>query len=344
MKIAMLSPVAWRTPPRHYGPWELVSSLLTEELVKQGLDVTLFATGDSITSAKLDWTIPKGYEEDRLSDAKVCEALHISNCFEKAHHFDLVHNHFDFLPLCFSNQTKTPVITTIHGFSSPKIIPVYRKYNDRVHYISISDADRSDQLRYIKTIHHGIDLRQFTYREKSEDYLLFLSRMHHDKGAKEAIDIARRSGRRLIMAGIIQDQHYFEQEVKPFIDDKNVIYAGSVQPAERDKLLGGAYAMLHPVNFNEPFGLSVVEALACGTPVIAFNRGSMSEIIEHGRSGFLARSVSEAVEFVDKVKTISRHHCRKTAESRFSVQTMARSYIEVYRQILGFDFSERRIV
>lgn len=334
MKIAMLSPVAWRTPPRHYGPWELVSSLLTEELVANGLDVTLFATGDSITSGRLDWVVRRGYEEDRTCDAKVCEALHISNCFEKAHHFDLIHNHFDFLPLCFSGRIRTPVLTTIHGFSSPKIIPVYKKYNERVHYVSISDADRSDQLRYIKTIHHGIDLSQFTFSSRGGDYLLFLGRIHHDKGAREAIQIARESGRRLVMAGIVQDQNYFENEVKPFIDDENVIYVGSVGPGERDRLLGGAYATLHPINFNEPFGLSVVESMACGSPVIAFNRGSMSEIIEDGRNGFLVNTVKEAAGCVERVGSVSRQNCRDTAEKRFSVQTMAQSYIEVYKKIL----------
>ncbi|MFW6244969.1 MAG: glycosyltransferase family 4 protein, partial [Fibrobacterota bacterium] len=270
----------------------------------------------------------------RTCDVKVCEALHISNCFEKAHNFDLIHNHFDFLPLCFSGRIGTPVLTTIHGFSSPRIIPVYRKYNDRVHYVSISDADRSDQLRYIKTIHHGIDLRQFTFSSQGGDYLLFMGRMHHDKGAREAIQIARESKRRLVMAGIIQDQNYFENEVKPHIDDKNVIYVGSVRPGERDRLLGGAYATLHSINFNEPFGLSVVESMACGTPVIAFNRGSMPEIIEHGLNGFLVKTVQEAAECVKRIDSLSRQKCRETAESRFSVQTMAQSYIQVYRQIL----------
>ncbi len=334
MKIAMLAPVAWRTPPRHYGPWELVSSLLTEELVKNGIEVTLFATGDSLTSATLDWVVPCGYEEDRNSDAKVCESLHISNCFEKAHRYDLVHNHFDFLPLCFSHLIKTPLLTTIHGFSSPKILPVYKRYNGHVFYVSISDADRSKDLDYLRTIHHGIDLRQFTFRQESEDYLLFMGRMHPDKGAAEAIQIAKQSGLKLYMAGIIQDRHYFESKVKPFIDDKEITYVGSVQPPQRDILLGGARALLHPIGFNEPFGLSVIEAMACGTPTIAFNRGSMPELIKDGFNGFLTNSVQEAVDCVKKLELINRKNCRETAEKRFSVTTMARAYVEVYKEIL----------
>ncbi|MDG5813676.1 glycosyltransferase family 4 protein [Chitinispirillales bacterium ANBcel5] len=337
MKIAMLAPVAWRTPPRHYGPWELVTSLLTEQLVKMGLDVTLFATQDSLTSARLRSVVKSGYEEDPHSDAKVCESLHIANCFESAEEFDLIHNHFDFLPLCYSKLTKTPLLTTIHGFSSPKILAVYKRYNTSGNYVSISDSDRSEQLNYLKTIYHGIDIDRFTFRKERGKYLIFFGRMHHDKGALEAIKIAQRASMELVMAGPIQDQEYFKTCVAPYIDNKNVHYAGSVGPAERDQLLGEALALLHPINFNEPFGLSVVEAMACGTPTVAFNRGSMPELIEHGKTGFLAQTTEEAARYIDQCISINRVNCRNRAEQRFSVKKMAEQYAEAYTIILEKD-------
>ncbi len=341
MKLAMLSPIAWRTPPRHYGPWEAVVSLITEGLVDRGLDVTLFATADSITRAKLHAVCPRGYEEDPEIMPKVWECLHISECFEHGDEFDLIHNHFDFLPLTYTAMTRTPVVTTIHGFSSPRILPVYKKYNGRVHYVSISDADRSPELDYIATVHHGIDLSLFTFREKPEDYLLFFGRFHPEKGAREAIEAARRVGRRLIMAGIIQDREYFERDVAPHIDGERVVYVGSAGPEKRDKLLGGAYALLHLISFDEPFGLSVVEAQACGTPVIAINRGSMPEVIDHGRTGFLCRDLDEAVEALGRVGEIDRRACRRWVEERFSVDRMVDDYVRVYERILGVSLAPR---
>ncbi|MBN2362647.1 glycosyltransferase family 4 protein [candidate division WOR-3 bacterium] len=335
MKIAMLAPIAWRTPPRHYGPWERVTSLLTEELVRMGMDVTLFATGDSVTCAKLLSVCPKGYEEDKKVDPKVRECLHISNCFEKASDFDIIHNNFDFLPLTYSKLVQTPVLTTIHGFSSEKIIEVYKKYDEVTYYVSISDSDRSPLLSYEKTIHHGIDLENFTYRENPKgDYLLFFGRFHPDKGAKEAVEISRMTGKKLLMAGIVQDKEYFHKYIEPFVKSGEINYLGSVAPQERNELLGNAEALLHPINFEEPFGLSVVEAMACGTPVIAFKKGSMQEIIEDKKSGFLVSSVKEAADCVEKISEIKRSDCRKTIENKFTKERMAREYIEVYNEIL----------
>jgi len=334
MKLAMLSPIAWRTPPRHYGPWENVVSLLTEGLVKRGIDVTLFATADSRTGARLRAVSKKGYEENRSIEPKVWECLHISEVFEHAGEFDLIHNNFDFLPLTYSGLIATPVITTIHGFSSPRIYPVYEKYNGRVFYVSISMADRLDSLDYVGNVYHGIDTSQFTFQPRPGEYLLFFGRIHHDKGAKEAIEIARASSMKLIMAGIMQDHQYYEKNVKPFIDGTKVIYVGSAGPEKRDHLLGGAYALLHPINFNEPFGLSIIEAMACGTPVIAFNKGSMPELIKHGHNGFLVRTVDEAVKAIRDIPLIERLACRKWVEERFTADRMVEEYIEVYRKIL----------
>jgi len=340
MRIAMLSPIAWRTPPRGYGPWEQVASLLTEGLVRRGVDVTLFATGDSLTGGRLHSVCPAGYEEDPTVDAKVCESLHISALFEQAEEFDLIHNHFDFLPLTYSRLTSTPVVTTIHGFSSERILPVYRKYADTAHYVAISDADRAPGLRYAATVYHGIDLSGFTFRAEAGSYLLFFGRIHPDKGTHEAVQIARGTGRRLILAGVIQDEAYYREEVEPYVDGEQVTYLGNVGPQQRDELLGGAFALVHPIAFEEPFGLSVVEAMACGTPVVAFDRGSMREVVSDGETGFLVRSVDEAVAALGAagtsglMSTLDRRACREHVERRFGVEVMVDGYLEVYRRVL----------
>jgi glycosyltransferase involved in cell wall biosynthesis len=335
MHIAMLSPIAWRTPPQNYGPWESVVSLLTEELVSRGYKVTLFATGNSETSGKLHSVCARGYEEDHSIIPKVWECLHISELFEHAEDFDIIHNNFDFLPLTYTSFISTPVVTTIHGFSSAGILPVYKKYNNKVSYISISDSDRSPELDYIKTIHHGIDLNQFDLQLDPDDYLLFFGRIHPDKGTKEAIEIARACNKKLILAGIIQDEAYYNQYIVPHLDRKNVVFIGSAGPVHRNQLLGKATALLHPINFEEPFGLSVIESMACGTPVIAFNRGSMSELIENGKNGFLVNTVDDAIEAVGQIKNIDRKYCRRYIEQHFTVNQMAEKYIQVYETILN---------
>lgn len=335
MKIAILSPIAWRTPPRKYGPWELVASNITEELVKRGLDVTLFATGDSITEGKLSYTSLKGYEEDKNLDSKVVECLHISSVMERAGEFDIIHNHFDFLPLTYSRLIKTPMITTVHGFSSSKIIPVYERYNDINHYVSISYADRSEKLKYIANVYNGINPDDFTLNSEIGDYLLFFGRIHRDKGTREAIEIALEARIKLVIAGYIQDEDYYNREVKPFIDGKQITYVGNADPAQRDKLLGEAYALLHPIDFEEPFGLSVAESMFCGTPVVAFNKGSMKELIEHEKSGFLVRDVGEAVSVLSRVRDIDRGYCRQYAMSRFSIEKSTDDYIKAYEKVLS---------
>ncbi len=333
MKIALISPIAWRTPPTHYGPWENIASLICEGLVKKGVDVTLFATKDSITEGKLIAVCEYGYEEDKTIEPKAWECLHISEVFEQADKFDLIHNNFDFLPLSYSGLVKTPVLTTIHGFSSKRILPVYEKYNKKTHYVSISNSDRSEKLDYIATVYHGINLDEFTFKKEMGEYLLFFGRIHNDKGAKEAIQIAKAFGKKLIMAGIIQDQKYFVEELSPHFGE-DIVYIGSVGPKERNKLLGEAYALLHPIFFEEPFGLSVIESMACGTPVIAFNKGSMPEIIESGKNGFIVSDVKEAVIALEKIPEINRQSCRNTVEEKFTVDKMVDNYIKVYKQII----------
>ncbi len=322
-------------PPRHYGPWELFVSLLTEGLVQRDVDVTLFATADSQTSGRLVGTAPTGYSEDESLDAKVWEAMHIATVFERAREFDLIHNSFDFLPLTYSGLIETPVLTTIHGFSSERILPVYQRYNDRGFYVAISDADRHPGLDYIATIHHGIDMRQFPFRPEPEGYLLFFGRIHPHKGVVEAIDVADRVGMPLVIAGIVQDRAYFTQRVEPRIDGDRVRYTGPVGPEARGELLGGAVALLHLISFSEPFGFSVVEAMACGTPVIAHDRGSMVELVRPGENGFLVSSGAEAAQAVSAARRLDRASVRASVSRRFDVMRMVDDYIGVYRLALS---------
>ena len=333
IRVAMLAPISWRVPPRHYGPWEQFVSLLTEGLVARGIDVTLFATADSITRARLVGTAPTGYSEDPSLDAKVWEALHISAVFERAGEFDVIHNSFDFLPLTYSRLVDTPVVTTIHGFSSERIVPVFEKYNDIGHYVAISEADRHERLDYAATIHHGIDMHAFTVGAGPRDYLLFFGRIHPHKGTAEAIDVARRAGMPLVIAGIVQDSEYFERFVAPQVDGEQVSYVGPVGPERRGELLRGARALLHLVRFDEPFGFSVVEAMACGTPVITHPRGSMPEIVRDGENGFLVATVDDAVTAARASDGLSPRAVRASVEHRFDADRMVDDYLALYRRV-----------
>ncbi|MDP9048301.1 MAG: glycosyltransferase family 4 protein [Bacteroidota bacterium] len=333
MKVAVLAPVAWRTPPRHYGPWEQVASNIAEGLLQKGIDVTVFATGDSITAGKLEAICEKGYEENRDQDAKVLECLHISNLMEKASQFDIIHNNFDFLPLTYSALIKRPIITTIHGFSSQKIIPVYKKYNSIGHYVSISDADRSAELNYLATVYNGLNVNDFELSEVADDYLLYFGRIHPDKGTAEAIEISKRSNRKLLIAGLVQDTNYFKEKIEPQLSSQ-IEYLGNAEPQKRKSLLGKAAALLHPISFNEPFGMSVAEAMLCGTPVIAFNKGAMPELIKDGETGYLVSNIGEAVNAVGMLKNIRRIDCHKWAAAKFSSERMVSDYLVLYKQIL----------
>ena len=335
LRVGMLAPISWRVPPRHYGPWEQFVSLLTEGLVARGVEVTLFATADSITQARLVGTAPTGYSEDPSLDAKVWEALHIAAVFERADEFDLIQNSFDFLPLTYSRLVETPVVTTIHGFSSPKIVPVFAAYNDIAHYVAISEADRHESLDYAATIHHGIDMREFEVGTGPREYLLFFGRIHPDKGTVEAIDVAERVGLPLVIAGIVQDEEYYEKLVAPRVDGERVTYVGPVGPERRGELLGGARALLHLVNFDEPFGFSVVEAMACGTPVIANARGSMLEIVRNGENGYLVSSADEAASAVGAAAALDNDAVRESVVHRFDAGRMVDEYLDLYRRVVG---------
>ncbi len=339
-RIAVLSPVAWRTPPRQYGAWETVASNITEGLVARGWDVTLFASGDSVTRAHLHAVVDKGYEEDSTADPKVAEYLHISEAFERAAEFDLIHSHYDFMALTYTRLVSTPVLTTIHGFSSPKIMQVYQKYRDG-YFVSISDSDRAPGLNYLGTVYNGIDLSLYPLRQSQGDDLIFLGRIHPDKGAHLAIEVARQSGRPLLIAGIIQDKTYFREQVEPYLDDRQIRYIGSVDVPGKNELFARARALLHLNTIPERFGLVLAEANAAGVPVIAMDLGSCREVIEDGRTGFLVNNVSEAVEAVQKIPEIDRTTCRENVQQRFSIDTMVDAYERVYDEIFEREMEKR---
>jgi glycosyltransferase involved in cell wall biosynthesis len=335
MRVAMLAPIAWSSPPRGYGPWEQVVATLTDALVDLGAYVTLYATGDSATRGELRSVVPHGYERDDSYDVKVYEALHIARVFEEAGEHDIIHNHFDFLPLAWSRLVETPLVTTVHGFSSERILPAYRAYDDRAFYVAISDADRCPDLSYVATVHHGVDLDLFPFcaDPDPDGHVVCFSRIHPDKGTATAIDIARAAGRPIRIAGIIHDHNYFDAEVKPRLG-ADAEYLGPVAGADRARVLGSATGLVHPVTFAEPFGLSVVEAFACGTPVVAYPKGALVELVRPGINGFLAGDADEAVSALGNLGTIERAACRRDAETRFSAERMAADYLAVYKHIL----------
>ena len=332
VKVALLAPVAWRTPPRAYGPWELVVSLLAEGLVARGVDVTLFATLDSSTAATLDGVCSRPYNEDSDLDGRVCEALHVAHCLERSADFDLVHNHLDWLPLAMSGLCRSPMLTTIHGIGDPRVLPAYRA--SRSAFVSISDADRVDGLTYLATVHHGIDMVQWPYEPCPGTGLVAVGRIHPDKATADAIEIARRAGRRLTICGPIQDDAYYAKQVAPRVDGDAVRYLGNVGGAQRAQVMAQAAALLHPLGFDEPFGLSVVEAMACGTPVVGYRRGALVETVTDGVTGFLVDDVDAAVSAVTLAVQLDRAPIAREARRRFGADRMVADYLELYQSIV----------
>lgn len=331
-RIAILAPVAWRTPPRAYGAWETVASNIAEGLVKRGWkDVTLFATKESITDAKLIGWIDKGYEEDKSQIPLVSTVYHIQKVMEMADQFDLIHNNFDFIPLAFSRLIDTPILTTIHGFSEEGIKRVYRDHKDS-YYVSISDSDRDSELPYVATVYNGIDLSNLTFREKPGRNLVFYGRIHPDKGLHLAIEVAKKVKIPMIVAGIVQDQAYFDDCAKDF-DGELIKYIGPVNPVQRDALLGEALCVLHLNTIPERFGLVMPESNAAGVPVIAADLGSCREVIADGKTGFLVNDVEQAAQAVAKIDKISRSDCRKHVEQNFTIDKMVEGYEKVYEEI-----------
>src|ERR1700719_2083674 len=339
-RVAVLAPVAWRTPPRKYGAWETVASNITEGLVARGWDVTLFASQDSVTSARLHAVVDRGYEEDPGIDPKVADLLHISEAFEHAADFDLIHSHYDLMALTYTRLVKTPVLPTIHGLSSPRIMPVYRKYRDG-YFVSISDSDRAPELNYLATVYNGIDLSLYPLQQPGGQDLIFLGRIHQDKGVHLAIEVARLSGMRLIIAGIIQDEAYFREQVEPHLDNQNILYIGPVDVAGKNELFAQARALLHLNTIPERFGLVLVEANAAGVPVIAMNLGSCLEVIKDGQTGFLVDNVTEAVRSLGRISEIDRRACRGRVRQYFSIETMVDGYERVCARVFDLEAKKR---
>jgi glycosyltransferase involved in cell wall biosynthesis len=336
LKIALLAPIAWPTPPPGYGPWEQIAYNIAEGMQRRGHDVTLFATGNSRTSGRLVSVVPVGLNQDRGLDDRVCTSLHIASLFERAHEFDLIHNNFDWLPLTYALATKAPpLLTTIHGFSSPPILGAYYAAAQRSFFCSISDSDRDPGLSYVSTAYNGIDPGEFTFVDRPGDYLVALGRFHPEKGIHLAIEIARRAGVRLKIAAIPQDEAYFKTEIAPHIDGDRVVFLGSVERARRNELLGGALALVHMTTRPERFGLVLVEAMACGTPVLGARMGSLPEIVLDGETGYLCDDVAEAAGRVADLASLSRAACRARVEAEFTVERMVERYASAYESVLA---------
>jgi len=335
LRLAVLAPIAWPSPPQGYGPWEQIAFNIADGMRRRGLDVTLFATGNSQFEGRVASVIPVGINEDPALNGDVYGALHTGELFRRAGEFDLIHNNFDWKPLTYALATTgPPLLTTIHGFSSPQILAAYYACAWRSFFCSISDADRDPGLSYLATTYNGIDPAQFTYRATPGDYLVFLGRFHPEKGAHLAIEIARRAGVRLKMAAIPQDETYFREQIAPHIDGDRVQFLGAVDREGRDELLSNALALVHMTTRPERFGLTLIEAMACGTPVLGARMGSIPEIVVDGTTGFLCDDVAAAVEHVPHLASLDRAACRSHVERTFSLERMIDRYLAAYESAL----------
>jgi len=340
LRIAMVAPLHESVPPKLYGGTERVVSFLTEELVRLGMDVTLFATGDSVTNARLRPGAPRGLRMDSgTHDRLACHFAMIHDVMESADEFDVMHFHIDYLHYPVSRALGLNQVTTLHGrLDLPELLPLYRRFDD-MPLVSISDAQR-DPLpfaNWVATIHHGLPKDLLAFSPKSSGYLAFLGRISPEKGPDRAIRIAQRAGRPLRIAAKVDaaDRRYYESVVKPLIDKGGDIeFVGEIGDADKAAFLGGAAALLCPLDWPEPFGLVMIEALACGTPVVAWPCGSVREILRDGVNGRIVTSEDEAVAAVEAIDSLDRAACRSDFETRFTVQRMARDYIRVYRRLL----------
>lgn len=341
MKIAQLAPVLERVPPFRYGGIELVVSLLTEELVRRGHEVTLFASGDSITKATLKSAHNQATRLDKTVQFPVVyEYIALGDLYSEAHKYDIIHSHMGFQSLPFASLVKTPTVQTLHGtLDFADFIKIYRYYGDQP-YISISDAQREPlpDINYVSTVYNGIDTNAYPFQAESQQtpYLLFLGRMPPEKGPEQAIAIAHATGIPLKMAGKVDSecQEYFEATIKPLIDGEHIQYLGEVSHEEKAQLLGGAVATLFPIQWREPFGLVMIESMATGTPVIGMGYGSVPEVIDHGKTGFVCHSLEEMIEAVPEAIKLNRQTCRDYVEKHFSVSTMVDEYLKTYEMVI----------
>lgn len=339
MRIAQIAPLYESVPPRLYGGTERVVSWLTEELVAQGHEVTLFASGDSDTSARLVPCCPRSLRLDPTSvDHLAHHILMIEKVARLAKDFDVIHWHIDYLHFPTSSRLGRPHVTTLHGrLDLPELVPLYREFGE-VPVVSISHAQRAPipVANWIGTVHHGLPRALYRRGEGTGGYLAFLGRLSPEKRVDRAIEIAERAGIPLRIAAKVDpvDREYFASEVERLLEDPLVDYVGEIGESEKSDFLGNAMALLFPIDWAEPFGLVMIESLACGTPVIAWPEGSVREVIEDGVTGFLVDEIETAVDAVKRIGTISRRLCREEFERRFTAPRMARDYVAIYERLL----------
>lgn len=339
MRIAQVAPLYESVPPKYYGGTERIVSYLTEELVRQGHKVTLFASGDSATKARLIAPCRRALRLDKTSiDQMAHHILMLEQVFRGAAQFDIIHFHIDYLHFPLSRRQRTPHVTTLHGrLDIPDLVPLYKEFRD-MPVISISDAQR-EPLPWINwqgTVYHGLPGDLYTFQEEPGKYLAFLGRISPEKRVDRAIQIAKKVGMEIKIAAKVDatDREYFEEMIKPLLNDPSTDYIGEIGEGEKDEFLGKAYALLFPIDWPEPFGMVMIEAMACGTPVIAYNQGSVPEVIEEGVTGFIVENLEEAVRAVKMVPSLSRKWCRQVFEERFSASRMASDYLLIYNQLI----------
>jgi glycosyltransferase involved in cell wall biosynthesis len=339
MRIAQVAPLYESVPPKLYGGTERIVSYLTEELVKQGHELTLFATGDSLTQARLVPICPRALRLDRSCvDQMAPHILMLETVFAQREQFDIIHFHIDYLHFPLTRNLDLPSLTTLHGrLDLPELVPLYKEFRE-IPVSSISEVQRKPLpwLNWQGTVYHGLPQNQFEFHRQAGQYLAFLGRTSPEKGLDQAIEIAQRAGMPLKIAAKIDrtDQEYFDTRIKPLLGDSSVEFLGEIGFPEKDAFLGGAAALLFPIVWPEPFGIVMIEALACGTPVIAYPQGSVPEVLEDGVTGFLVHNVPEAVDAVRKVATIDRATCRRRFEERFTASWMSSQYLQLYETIL----------
>lgn len=339
MRIAQVAPLYESVPPKYYGGTERVVSYLTEELVRQGHEVTLFASGDSVTKAHLVAPCRRSLRLDRnCIDQLAHHLLMLELVFKNTRYFDIIHFHIDYLHFPLTRRQKTPTLTTLHGrLDIPDLIPLYKEFKD-IPVVSISNAQR-EPLPWINwqgTVYHGLPEDLYTFRETPGKYLAFLGRISPEKRVDRAVEIAKQVGMELKIAAKVDkiDQTYFESVIEPLLKDPLIEYIGEIGEGEKDAFLGNAYALLFPIDWPEPFGLVMIEAMACGTPVIAYRRGSVPEVMVEGVTGFTVTTLEDAVNAVERVSRINRKQCRQVFEERFSASRMAQDYLAIYQQLL----------
>jgi glycosyltransferase involved in cell wall biosynthesis len=339
MRIAQIAPLTESVPPKLYGGTERVVHWLTEELVALGHEVTLYASGDSVTSAKLEAPWPRALRLDHsIRDPNALHIMMLEHVRRQAHNFDMMHFHLDYYPFSLFSRQPTPFVTTLHGrLDLPEHQPLFETFST-MPVISISNSQRRPVPRagWVRTIHHGLPENLLTPQAETPKYLAFLGRIAPEKGVGRAIHIARECGIPLKMAAKVDkmDRDYFDQEIKPQIDGTSVSYIGEINDSEKSKFLSGAVALLVPIDWPEPFGLVMIEAMACGTPCIAFNRGSVPEVIDDGVTGFIVEDEQGAIGAAYRVGNLSRAKIRARFEERFTARRMAQDYLAAYRSLM----------